>query len=102
MDDESAIAWRSVPATPCPRRWGGCGQDRGCGGEGLDPRGRTSNEVGSEQIAKLDLRIDGQVARRHVRIPFDRAASVRNGFVRPVLTDPQGSRALIVQWDRLP
>jgi hypothetical protein len=62
----------------------------------------TSSSIGSEAIAKLDLRIDGQVVRRHVRIPFNHAASIRNGLVLPVLTDPQGGRAMIVQWDRLP
>lgn len=62
----------------------------------------TSSSIGSEAVAKLDLRIDGEVVRRHVRIPFNHAASIRNGLVLPVLTDPQGGRALIVQWDRLP
>jgi hypothetical protein len=61
----------------------------------------TSSRIGAEPIARLDLRIDGTVVRRHVRIPFTHASDVRTGRDLPVLTDPQGSRALVVQWARL-
>ncbi|WP_181784095.1 hypothetical protein [Pseudonocardia pini] len=61
----------------------------------------TSSRIGAEPIARLDLRIDGTVVRRHVRIPFTHTSVIRTGLDLPVLTDPQGSRALVVQWDRL-
>ena len=61
----------------------------------------TSSRIGAEPIVKLDLRIDGAVVRRHVRVPFSHAAEVRTGRELSVLTDPQGSRALVVRWDRM-
>lgn len=62
----------------------------------------TASRIGAEPIALLDLLIDGSQVSRHVRIPFNRAADVRAGRELPVRTDPAGSRAMVVEWDRLP
>jgi hypothetical protein len=61
----------------------------------------TSSQIGAEPIAKLDLRIGDQVVRRHVRIPFTHAAALRPGRTLPVLLDPRGTRAMVVEWDRV-
>lgn len=61
----------------------------------------TASEIGAEAIARLELRIHGEVVTRHVRVPFNYAAEVRPGRDLPVRTDPGGSRAMIVEWDRL-
>lgn len=61
----------------------------------------TSSAIGADAIAKLDLLVDGQRVTRHVRVPFTHAATVRAGLEIPVRADPAGSRALIVEWDRL-
>ena len=61
----------------------------------------TSSRIGAEPIVRLDLLIDGHRVTRHVRVPFNYAAEVRVEKQLPVRTDPQGSRALIVEWDRL-
>ena len=61
----------------------------------------TSSRVGAEPIVRLDLLIDGQHVTRHVRVPFNYAAEVRVEKQLPVRIDPQGSRAMIVEWDRL-
>lgn len=61
----------------------------------------TSSAIGVDAIAKLDLLVDGQRITRHVRVPFNYAAMVRAGLELPVRTDPAGSRALIVEWNRL-
>lgn len=62
---------------------------------------RSSSKIGADAIAKLDLTIHGQQVTRHVRIPFNYAAEVRPGKVLPVRVDPEGSHAMIVDWDRL-
>jgi hypothetical protein len=61
----------------------------------------TSSAIGADAIAKLDLLVDGQKITRHVRVPFNYAATIRAGLELPVRTDPAGSRALIVEWNRL-
>lgn len=61
----------------------------------------TASSVGAEPIVRLDLRIDGVVVRRHVRVPFNHATDVRVGRSLPVRIDPAGSRAMLVEWERL-
>jgi hypothetical protein len=61
----------------------------------------TSSRIGADPIVRLDLLIDGHQVTRRVRVPFNYAAEVRAEKQLPVRTDPQGSRALIVEWDRL-
>jgi hypothetical protein len=61
----------------------------------------TSSQIGADAIARLELSIDGEVVTRHVRVPFNYAAEIRPGRTLPVRTDPAGSRAMIVEWDRL-
>ena len=62
----------------------------------------TSSQVGAESVARLDLLIDGRTVRRYVRVPFNHAATVRPGRELPVRTDPNGTRAMVVEWERLP
>lgn len=61
----------------------------------------TSSGVGAEPIVRLDLMIDGHAVTRHVRVPFNYTAEVRVERQLPVRTDPDGSRAMIVEWERL-
>lgn len=61
----------------------------------------TSSAIGADAIARLDLLIDGKQVTRHVRVPFTHAALLRAGLELPVRTDPAGSRAMIVEWNRL-
>jgi hypothetical protein len=61
----------------------------------------TSSQIGAEPIAKLDLMIGGQPATRRVRVPFNYATEIRPGRTLPVRIDPKGSRAMIVEWDRV-
>jgi hypothetical protein len=61
----------------------------------------TSSAIGADGIARLDLVIGGRPLTRHVRVPFTHAAMLRAGLELPVRTDPAGSRAMIVEWNRL-
>lgn len=61
----------------------------------------TSSQIGAEPIVRLDLLIDGHEVTRHVRVPFNYSAEVRVERQLPVRTDPEGSRAMIVEWERL-
>lgn len=61
----------------------------------------TSSAIGADGIARLDLVIGGQLLTRHVRVPFTHAAMLRAGLELPVRTDPAGSRAMIVEWNRV-
>ncbi len=61
----------------------------------------TSGAIGAEPIVRLDLLVDGRRVRRHVRVPFNHAAAVRVGTSLPVRVDPAGSRALVVEWERV-
>lgn len=61
----------------------------------------TSSSIGAEPIARLDLRIDGEVVRRHVRVPFNYAAECRVGRTLPVRVHPNDHWAMIVDWEQL-
>lgn len=61
----------------------------------------TSSRIGAEPIARVDLIIHGRPVTRHVRVPFNYAAEVRPGRSLPVRADAGGSRAIVVEWDRL-
>lgn len=60
----------------------------------------TSSQIGAEAVAKLDLTIHGQQVTRRVRIPFNHAAGIKVGRTLPVRVDPEGTHAMIVDWDR--
>ncbi|MFD3524801.1 hypothetical protein [Streptomyces sp. NPDC058653] len=62
----------------------------------------TSSAIGAEPIVRLDLVIHGQPVTRHVRVPFNHAAEVRPGRTLPVRIDPADTRAMFVEWERLP
>lgn len=61
----------------------------------------TSSSIGAEPIVRLDLRIDGALVRRHVRVPFNYAAECRIGRTLPVRVHADDHRAMIVEWERL-
>jgi tetrahydromethanopterin S-methyltransferase subunit E len=62
----------------------------------------TGGRIGGEPIARLGLRIDGALVERRVRVPFNYASMLRPGATLPVRVDPAGSRAMVVEWSRVP
>jgi hypothetical protein len=62
----------------------------------------TSARVNNDPVVYLALQVGAETVERRVVVPFLQVGAIRPGSVLPVRLDPEGSKAIVVDWSTVP